>query len=124
MHGAGPEDPDTEWPATDVGAIITRARRLAGLSQRELAERAGTSAAAICLYERGERMPQIDTLERIVRAAGQELAVGTSVRSVVDQHANARDLWQVLELADRLPREHSDALRAPVFSELAIGDAG
>lgn len=69
-------------------------------------------------------MPQVDTLERILRAAGQELIVGTNACSAVDEHENARDLWQVLELADLLPQVHTDALRNPPFFKLAIGNRG
>ena len=56
-----------------AGGLIAEARVLAGLSQRELARRAKTSAAAIANYENGHQQPRFDTLMRIIGAAGYEL---------------------------------------------------
>ncbi len=58
-----------------AGNLIKLARRDSRLSQRELARRAGTSQAAIAAYESGRRSPTLDTLARIVRAAGQDLRI-------------------------------------------------
>ena len=57
------------------GNLIKLARHDAGLSQRELARRAGTSQAAIAAYESGRRSPTLETLARVVRAAGQDLRI-------------------------------------------------
>lgn len=59
----------------DAGAIVRRARRSAQLSQRELGQRAGTSGPTIAAYEAGTKVPRVDTLERIVAAAGGRLDV-------------------------------------------------
>lgn len=61
------------WP---VWALIREARRRAGLSQAELAERAETSQPAIARYERARAMPDLSTLHRIVEACGLELQLG------------------------------------------------
>lgn len=53
--------------------LIRIARRRAGLTQVELARRAGTSQAAVSAYESGRRSPSVDTLCRILAAAGSEL---------------------------------------------------
>jgi transcriptional regulator with XRE-family HTH domain len=45
------------------------------MSQRELARAAGTSQGAIAAYESGQRAPSLETLVRIVRAAGQDLRI-------------------------------------------------
>jgi transcriptional regulator with XRE-family HTH domain len=60
----------TRWP---VWALVREARRRAGLSQAELAERAGTSQPAIARYERARATPDLATLQRIVEACGWEL---------------------------------------------------
>ena len=44
-------------------------------TQRALAKAAGTSQAAIAAYEAGRRSPTLETLARIVRAAGQDLRI-------------------------------------------------
>lgn len=61
----------TTW----AGNLIKLARNDAGLSQRELARRAGTSQATLSAYEAGRKSPSLDTLARIVRAAGQDLRI-------------------------------------------------
>lgn len=54
-------------------ALVREARHRAGLSQAELAARAGTSQPAIARYERARAMPDLSTLYRIVEACGLEL---------------------------------------------------
>lgn len=56
-----------------AGGLIAEARTLAGLTQRDLASRAGTSASAIANYEAGKRQPRFDTVVRLIAAAGFEL---------------------------------------------------
>lgn len=58
--------------ASDVGDRITAARKRAGLSREQLAERLGTSAATLSLYERGHRMVSVDRLVAIAEAIGVE----------------------------------------------------
>lgn len=53
-----------------LGQVIREARIAAGLSQRALAQRAGSTQAAISRYERGLASPSVETLERLVRGAG------------------------------------------------------
>jgi transcriptional regulator with XRE-family HTH domain len=56
----------------DTG-ILLAARIEAGLSQRELAARAGTSGATVAAYERGTKEPRLSTLLRLLGAAGMRL---------------------------------------------------
>lgn len=51
------------------GQAIVRAREMAGISRRELARRVHTSPSALLRYERGEMVPSVDTLERILGGA-------------------------------------------------------
>ncbi|MDQ3306555.1 MAG: helix-turn-helix domain-containing protein [Actinomycetota bacterium] len=57
----------------DGGLLIREARLRAGLTQAELAQRAGTSQPAVARYERGDVSPRVATLDRVVRACGLEL---------------------------------------------------
>jgi len=61
--------------STWAGNLILLARNDRGLSQRKLARKAGTSQAAIAAYESGKRSPTLETLARIVRAAGLDLRI-------------------------------------------------
>ncbi len=64
------------WSMSDWAANLIRlARKERGLSQRRLAGMAATSQAAIAAYESGRRSPSLDTLARIVRAAGLDLRI-------------------------------------------------
>ncbi len=53
--------------------LLELARHGAGLSQEELAARAGTSRPTLSAYERGRKSPTMATAERILRCAGWEL---------------------------------------------------
>lgn len=53
--------------------LIRIARREAGMTQQTLADRAGTSQAAVSAYESGRRSPSVDTLCRLLGAAGFEV---------------------------------------------------
>ena len=55
--------------------LIAEARHAASLSQRELAERVGTSQSAIASLERGDANPTVETLARCAEAAGFELGL-------------------------------------------------
>jgi uncharacterized protein len=54
-------------------ALLQLARLKAGLTQRELAERAGVPVTMISAYERDQRQPTLATLLRLLRAAGFDL---------------------------------------------------
>ena len=58
-------------------ARMVIARRIRyGLTQRELAERVGTSVSAISRVENGAHRPSLETLERLARAFGERLVLG------------------------------------------------
>jgi len=59
----------------DISTLVTDARLRAGLSQRELATRAGTSQSAVARIESGAVRPSFDTARRLVAACGFDLRV-------------------------------------------------
>lgn len=100
----------------DAAAILRRARLRAGLTLRALAARAGTSHSTLAAYERGRKVPSVETLARIVRAAGFELGVElTPALGGSDRAARGRELAEVLDLAERFPARHAATLDFPVF---------
>ncbi len=100
----------------DASTILRGARRSAGLSLRELAERAGTSHTTLTAYEQGRKIPRVDTLARICEAAGHPLVVDSCRRAEgLDVVAQGRALLDVLHLADTFPFERSGPWDAPVF---------
>ncbi len=56
-----------------AAALIAAARLAAGFTQTRLADLAGTTQPTISAYERGAKVPDLATLERILDAAGFEL---------------------------------------------------
>lgn len=58
--------------ATEIRAL----REARGLSQRELAERVGTTQSAIARLEGGNISPSLPTLDKIAEALDAELSVG------------------------------------------------
>src|ERR1700735_2477811 len=55
--------------------LIRGARRAAGITQLELAGRAGTAQPAVAAYESGGRTPNLATLERLLSACDYDLEV-------------------------------------------------
>lgn len=57
------------------GSLLRQARRKAGLSQAELARRAGVTQSVVSAYESAARQPSLATLDRLISATGLELAL-------------------------------------------------
>jgi|SRR5680860_662671 len=55
--------------------LVREARRRVGLTQRELAERAGTTQSAIARIETGRSTPTFDTVLRLLRLCGLDLDI-------------------------------------------------
>ena len=59
--------------------LLERARKEARLSQHELARMAGTSRPTLSAYEHGRKSPTLDTVTRLLDAAGFSLELTPSV---------------------------------------------
>jgi len=90
--------------------LIRMARRRAGLSQQDLAGRAATSQAAISAYESGRRSPSVDTLVRVLAAAGFELRMRLAAP---DTHDSTRRKAEAM-----LPRDAVESFAAAERSRL------
>ncbi len=69
-------------PAT----LVREARTRAGLSQRELARRAGTAQSVVARVESGATSPTWDTLSRLLSATGFSLDINLEPSIVVGSH--------------------------------------
>lgn len=65
----------------DIGKNIKKIRKEKGVSQKQLAERLGTSPQNLAQYENGKRTPKIDTLRKI--AAALECKVSDIDESII-----------------------------------------
>ncbi|QCR42466.1 hypothetical protein C1N91_01790 [Curtobacterium sp. SGAir0471] len=76
VYGDGMSEAPTRAAHPVVASELIRAARLrAGLTQVQLAARAGVTQSVISTYENGRREPSLAALQRLVRAAGFEAAV-------------------------------------------------
>ena len=58
------------------GDLLREARLRSGLTQQQLATRAGTSQSAIARWESGAVQPSLERLRELIRACGLELTYG------------------------------------------------
>ena len=59
-----------------AASLLREARLRAGLTQKELASRAGVKPSAVSRWERGEVEPSFRRVEELIRSAGFDLVVG------------------------------------------------
>lgn len=80
--------------------LIPKARKRSGLSQSELARRSGTSRPTLSAYEHGRVSPTLETLERILEAAGHELVA----RPLIRWHTIRVGGGRLASIPDALPK--------------------
>lgn len=68
----------------DAASLIRQARREAALTQAQLAERAGTSQSEIARLESPGANPRLQTLSKVVAAAGSKLELSLGEASGID----------------------------------------
>lgn len=68
--------------AEHIGPAIADLRILYGISQRTLAADAGTWQSMICHWEKGQRLPDIGSLFKVVNALDYDLALVPRVTAV------------------------------------------
>lgn len=96
------------------GELVREARKRGALTQRELAERAGTTQSGIARLESGRTSPSLETVQRLIRLCGFELLMELALFDDSDR-VQARDLrWstptQRLDLNERSVRQ-ADEMR-------------
>lgn len=100
--------------------LIREARVAAGLTQSELARRAGTSQPTVAAYEAGDKVPTVATMERLLDVAGVRLTSSPSLggrrTSSLRRLLRARRR-EILELATK---HHARNVR--VFGSVARGE--
>jgi predicted transcriptional regulator len=95
----------------DAGSTLRRARRRARLSQRALARQTSVAQPTIARIEMGHEDPRIATLERLLRACGEELRAQPLRGEGIDR----TQIRELLRLTPRqrleLAAEEAEALR-------------
>lgn len=95
---------------SDIGEQLRRARLAAGLTQRELAERAGLSHQVVQKIEKGQNTT-VETLDVLATAAGAELIVRMD---------GPREIRRRLPKPDRLAIAGRLLLVLPRLSDTAV----
>jgi transcriptional regulator with XRE-family HTH domain len=102
-----------------LGALVRDARLAAGLSQRALARRAGTSQPAVARYETGAASPSWETLQRLAEACGKQLRVSTEIAVDREDVELARRQLELTPLQRLRALPHFSRLRGGVIVESA-----
>jgi transcriptional regulator with XRE-family HTH domain len=82
--------------------LIAQIGARSGLSQSELARRAGLDRSVLSAYAHGRRQPSVAALGRIAQGAGLELELAPAPGDAAAEHSGMV-LSQVLDLAGSLP---------------------
>jgi uncharacterized protein len=102
------------------GLLLREARTKAGLSQAELARRAGVTQSVVSAYESAARQPSLSMLDRLVSATGLELQIQVRRASRLKGPIGTR-LWARRNKVKRLAAGHGlSNLR--VFGSVARGE--
>lgn len=99
--------------------LVRNARRSAGLTQAQLAERAGVTQSVIARLERSGGNPTFLTLERILHAAGHRLEL-----SAVHQGLSTVDETLIAQQLALTPAERIRDLDARQATARMLLDAG
>jgi predicted nucleotidyltransferase/DNA-binding XRE family transcriptional regulator len=107
------------------GQLLRQARLASGLSQAELASRAGVTQSVVSAYEGGAREPALSTLQRLVQASGHGLDLtlrrrDDQVRGLPSTRAGRRLRRHRRALVAAAERHGARNLR--VFGSVARGD--
>lgn len=97
-----------------AGRALRYARRNAGLSQAALAQGAGIPQSTIARIETGKLTPRVDTLERLLRAAGRSLELAPVIGADEDRSL----------IRDRLRLSPAERARLAVREARAMGRIG
>jgi transcriptional regulator with XRE-family HTH domain len=101
-----------------AGELIEEIGRVSGLSQAELARRAGMQSSVLSAYIHGRRQPSVAALARIASAVGFDLRLAPAGDRAQVEHAG-KVLAQVLDLAEQLPYRPRPELAYPPLIRLA-----
>jgi transcriptional regulator with XRE-family HTH domain len=101
---------------TPSASLAAEIQSRSGLSQAELARRAGLPRSVVNVYLKGRREAGADTLARLAAAGGLRLGL-IPKRPPVDPERADTILTQVLELAESLPYRPRAELGYPHLSD-------
>ena len=114
----------------DIAAapVVRFVREAAALTQRELAERAGTTQAVVSRIESGDASPSVEMVQRLANAAGYELRLecvpGRFTDPVVEAYKPGVDKTLLISNLCKTPRERFEQLLSARRFILKVRRAG
>jgi transcriptional regulator with XRE-family HTH domain len=78
----------------DAARVLRQARRRAGLTQRELADKASVPQSQVAKIESGAIVPRVDTLDRLLEACGEGLESAPRPGIGLDRSGYRELLWK------------------------------
>lgn len=103
------------------GQLLREARTRAGLSQAELARRAGTTQSVVSAYESATRQPSLPMLDRLVSAAGLVLDMQVRAQKSPLTGPIGTRLWAHRRKVKALASKHGLS-NVRVFGSVARGE--
>ena len=102
-----------------VRTLIRGVRRRLGMSQSELSLRSGIAGSSLSQIESGQRVPTLDTVERLLSSIGHRLIaipttredVASAAAAIADSERDGRpdDAFRhFIQISDNLAAEHGD----------------
>ncbi len=108
-----------EGTVAQIGWLVARTRRAAGLTQRELAQRIGTTQAAVSKIEAGRTIPGLPLIERIARATGTPITLTLGAEASISRRERRDRVRRVLGDYEFNPWERDPS---PVEAESLLAD--
>jgi transcriptional regulator with XRE-family HTH domain len=96
----------------DIGTLVRDRRERVGLTQTELARRAGISQSTVSAVERGTRRPSLRLLEQVLAAFGLQWRMTTEALDEPEAELDAAiEAMRAMPVAERLIGPQFDGLR-------------
>jgi transcriptional regulator with XRE-family HTH domain len=105
---------------TPAASLVEAIQQRSGLTQAELARRAGLPRSVVNVYLKGRREPGADVVARLAAAGGLGIELEKR-KPPVDPERAGRILLQVLELAEVLPFRPQPHLAYPNLRQRIAG---
>jgi transcriptional regulator with XRE-family HTH domain len=104
------------------GPLLADARRRAGLTQAELADRLGISQSAVAKLEREEANPTVRTLERALRATGYRIEARRVLPNIDESLIRAQLALPPAERLRQLERHAAEVAKIVAAGARARGE--
>lgn len=110
----------------NFGDLIKREREAAGLTQEQLGEKIGVTGVTIMRYEKNQREPRLEQLDKIAEALGVSLSrlMGIDDRHRIDASAVSKATEAILKARGEYPKQAEGCFSDDDFVKFALFGGG